>query len=412
MISPPRPPQDEPELLIREAREQQRRRQWTAAAVVALAAASGMSVWAAIPGRGGGAAKPSGAPRAGAARGIEASGRVRITAFGTSGGVTWAINGHGMWLSRNDGRSWRASTPSDLRRVGSYGSELWQRAPEVSFFDRQHGWLLAEDVGGLPARTRQAVFETTSDGGRTWHRSTPRGCCGEFTFLDRRVGFFAGSSRLYETRNGGATWNAVGGRFFGSPLIFLDARHGVAMLDGGFLQTSDGGMHWTSPLLSGAPPAAGNPTIVGSPVERAGGRLVLIAEHDFDKQMYPGDWRSIPYVSDDGGTTWTARPPLPSGLTPYSNGHGNDLSAVRPGIWFLAARRELGVTTDSGQTWKPVQPVDLPAGWTIASIDFTSPNLGWAIFTGPERRSVLVRTTDGGVHWTPAGPRAPRHRKR
>ena len=413
ILAPPQHPADEPEALIREARERQRRRQALAAAVVALAAAVGLSVWAAIPGRGGGGSRPAGGPRAGAARGVDVSGRVRIAEVGSSGGVTWALNGHGLWLTADGGRTWRLSTPPGLSRLGAYRAELWQRIPEVTFLDRRHGRLVAFDVGGLPRRAHQSEFEVTNDGGRTWHRSLPHDCCGEFSFVTGRVGFFVGrQGGLYGTRNGGASWRHVGGRFYGAPLTFLDANRGVAMLDGGFLQTSDGGRHWMSPLLSGRPAAAGNPTVTWAPIQRVGDRLVLLAGHNFGKGSQ-GGWRVIPYASDDGGASWTARPVLPRWLMPYAprNGHGTDWSAASADVWFVTAGRELGVTTDAGQTWNPVRPVDLRPGWRIASIDFTSPTVGWAIFAGSGRR-VLMRTTDGGLRWQAAGPRVRRHEKK
>jgi hypothetical protein len=376
---------------------------------VALVAAAGLSVWAAIPGRGGTDRGGNGRGAAAASRGIDNAGRVQIVEVGTSGGVTWAINGVGMWLTTNGGRSWRASAPRHVHEMG----DLIERVQQVRFLDRRHGWLLAVDVaGGLrPAWRRHAEFDWTSDGGRTWHWTIPNGCCGPFSFVNRRLGFFSGSNRLYETRNGGASWRPVGGRFFGGPLTFVDARHGVSLLGRGFLRTADGGRHWTSPLLSGQPPSAGNPTVVGGPIELVGNRLVLTAERDFAKAMYPGDWRTVPYFSDDGGASWTSRP-FPRWWVPYiGSNDGNRFSAAGADVWFAAARQELAVTTDAGRTWRSVRPVGIPARWIIGAIDFTSARVGWAIFDGP-RQSVLVRTTDGGVHWKPAGPRSSRPKPR
>jgi hypothetical protein len=381
------------------------------AAGVAIAAAVGLSVWAAIPGRGGRQQAASGGGAAAAARGIDNIGRVPIVEVGTSGGVTWAINGIGMWLTVNGGRTWRASLPPHVAAMG----DAVDRVQQVQFLDRRHGWLLAVDVrGGLrSASRRHAEFDWTSDGGRTWHWAMPRGCCGEFTFLNRRVGFFVGDGRFYATRNGGASWQPVGSRFFGGPLTFVGARHGVSVLDGGFLQTSDGGRHWTSPTLSGEPPSAGNGLLVNTPVAAFGRRLVMPGERDaqFPKATDPRDWRSIVYVSDDGGSTWTARP-LPRWWIPYVGADdGARFSAASATVWFAAARQELAVTTDAGRTWRRVRPVGMPARWIMGAIDFTSAKVGWAIFNGPSQR-VLMRTTDGGVRWKPAGPRRPGHHKR
>ena len=52
-----------------------------------------------------------------------------------------------------------------------------------------------------------------------------------------------------------------------------------------------------------------------------------------------------------------------------------------------------------------------PQAW-IKKIDFTSSRVGWAVFYGLGTHTNLFRTTDGGVHWTQAGPLARRHTHR
>jgi photosystem II stability/assembly factor-like uncharacterized protein len=397
MISPPRLPQDELELLIEEARERQRRRQLTAAAVVALAAAVCMSVWAAIPGSGGGRATPSGAPRAGAARGDAAGHHVQVLREGSSGGVTWVINSSGMWLTTNAGRTWRASAPARLAHLGLVD----QRIAQVTFLDRRHGWLYSGDVNPISAPLARGAFFRTNDGGRTWQRATPVGCCGNFSFVNSRLGFFFGGKGLYETRNGGATWTLAAGPNYGGSPTFVDASHGATLLDGGLLWTDDGGLHWTNSRLSGKLPAAGNGLMAVGPIAAFGRELVLTAEAR----------RVIPYVSSDAGAHWAPRP-FPSWWIPYvGSNDGNRFSAATPTDWFAAARNELAVSTDAGRTWKLVRVADVPRRWIIGSIDFASATVGWAIFDGP-KQSVLMRTTDGGVDWRPAGPRTSRPTKR
>ncbi|HZS30393.1 MAG TPA: hypothetical protein VFA37_03985 [Gaiellaceae bacterium] len=398
------PPQDELELelLIREARARQRRRRLIGAAAVAIWAAAGLSLWAAIPGLGGRNGGSGGGPRATSARSVDNSGRVQISEVGTSGGVTWAIDNKGMWLTTDGGRAWRAAIPATIRRLGLVSQHISQ----VTFVDRRHGWLYSGNVASNSAPLARSALFRTSDGGRSWQRATPKGCCGDLSFVDDRLGFLAGPRGLYETRNGGASWTRIGSQGSGEPL-FLDARRGVLLLDGGILRTADGGRRWTSILLSGQPPAAGNKTVVMGSLAAAGHRLVLISERDFAAKMYPGDWRTIPYFSDDGGASWTRRP-TPKGWVPYiGSSDGNLLSAPTANGWVAAARHELAVTTDAGLTWRIVHVAGVPKRWVIGSIDFTSLRVGWAIFDGP-KQSYLMRTTDGGSHWAPAGPKARR----
>jgi photosystem II stability/assembly factor-like uncharacterized protein len=409
MLAPPRSPAppDDLEALIREARARQRRRRVLFAASVAVAAAVGLSLWAAIPGQGSRGHAANGGRAGAAGRGIGNAVHVPIVQAGTSGGVTWAINGAGMWLTTNGGRTWRASAPAHVRAMG----DLPARVEQVNFLDRRHGWLLAVDVKGLrPAWRRHAELDWTSDGGRTWHWTMPHGSAGPFSFVDRRLGFFSGDNGFFETQNGGAAWKAVEGTYYGGLPTFIDARRGVMLLDGGLLRTADGGRHWKGVLLSGQPPAAGNDTFVSPPVAVFGHRLVLTAERVVPSSNGPDDWRVFPYVSDDGGVSWSARP-FPSWWVPLiGSNDGSRFSAASGSVWFAAARRQLAVTTDAGRTWRRVRPVGVPPRWIIGAIDFTSLRVGWAIFNGP-RQSVLMRTTDGGVYWQPAGPRARRHRE-
>lgn len=64
MLAPPKPPHDELELLIKEARERQLRRRLLAAAGVAIAAALGLSVYAFLTGSGVSSVAPANAGRA------------------------------------------------------------------------------------------------------------------------------------------------------------------------------------------------------------------------------------------------------------------------------------------------------------------------------------------------------------
>jgi len=199
VVSPPEPPRpDGLEALIREARARQRRRRLISAAAVAVIAAASLSAWAAVPGLGSGSSSHDRSADVAASRGIDDAGRVPIVEVGTSGGVTWAINGLNMWLTTNGGRTWRASAPQHVRDMG----DVIARVEQVDFLDRRHAWLLAVDVsGGLhPAYARHAELDWTSDGGHNWHWTMPRGCCGDVSFATPRRGFFLGRSRRFQRR--------------------------------------------------------------------------------------------------------------------------------------------------------------------------------------------------------------------
>lgn len=390
VLSPP--PQDELELLIREARARQRRRRLIATAAVAVVAAAGLSLWAAIPGRGNGAGGPAGGRSAGATHGIDNAGRVQIAEVGTSGGVTWALNGLDMWVTTNGGRTWRTSVPPAVQRIG----DLMMRIPQVTFLDREHGWLLTV---GVPEQSRTGAFYRTDDGGRTWHRSIPAGCCGPFSFASRRLGFFLGPSKLVSTMDGGGRWRPVGGtRFRNGVPTFVDARHGVAVGTGNgrLYSTGDGGRQWLSVPVPASEGVFANAAAFGQ-------RLVVPGI----SSTASAPWRLIVYVSGDGGTTWAVRRTPKRWMLRVRSVDPQEFSAASPSVWYAVGRQNLAVTMDAGRSWRLVRVADLPPRWTIQAIDFTSASVGWAIFNGPNQ-SFLMRTTDGGRRWRPAGPRGPK----
>jgi photosystem II stability/assembly factor-like uncharacterized protein len=324
---------------------------------------------------------------------------VPIVEVGTSGGVTWAINGIGMWLTTSGGRAWRASLPPHVAAMGDAAS----RVQQVRFLDSKHGWLVAVDVrGDLQASSRRhAELDWTSDGGRTWHSTVPPGCCGGVSFVTPERGYLLGRSQLLSTTDGGARWRLVSRPGFGGGSVpaFVDADRGIAVVGkNGLFGTVDGGRHWRSIRLAGGTYPLSNAAVFGR-------RLVVPTEG------FAPAARLVVYSSDDGGASWTARP-LPKAWVPYiGSNDANRFAAASADVWVAAARNELAVTTNAGRTWRLVRAADLPTGWVIGAIDFTSARAGWAIFNGP-RQSVLMRTTDGGVHWKPAGPRrSKRHRR-
>jgi photosystem II stability/assembly factor-like uncharacterized protein len=446
------PPQDELELLIREARARQRRRRILIAAALAAVAGAALSVGAAVPG-GGAATHSDGGSSPGAlthnARSPLVGPRVPIVTVGSSGGVTWAFNGLKMWLTTNGGRTWRASAPKHVRDMG----DLMERVGQVHFVDRRHGWVFAVDVkGGLhPAWARHAELDWTSDGGHTWHWTIPRGCCGAVSFLDPEHGWFLGPKNVMETTDGGGTWKAVAREPFayGVP-TFVDAEHGVAVVGKGEVyRTSDGGRRWSRVRLPGHASALPNIAAFGRrlvvPAEVIGPprtQLVVYVSSDggrrWSRVRLPGHASALPniaafgrrlvvpaevigpprtqlvvYVSSDGGASWQARPA--AGWVPLiGDADAQEFSAATPTVWYATRWHELAVTRDAGRTWTPVKVADLPPRWTISTISFVSPLIGWGVFQrgSVPTASVLMRTTDGGVHWKPAGPLEPkRHPK-
>lgn len=319
VVAPPEPPRrDELEALIREARARQRRRLMLLTGAVAAVAAVGLSLWAAIPGRSGGDHATNGGRAGAASRGIEDAGRVPIVEVGTSGGVTWAVNGPGMWLTTNGGRTWRASAPLHIREMG----DVVARVEQVDFLDRRHGWLLAVDVrGGLrPAWRRHAELDWTGDGGRTWHWTMPKGCCGDVSFPTQRRGYFLSPSATFTTIDGGSTWKRV------SALPFSGARPPSSMLAA------------VSPSSAKAS-FSGRSTVAGS--GRGSGFRTSLASRSFS--WFFAGWGPSAFGSSSPPNAWVDPGRASSSTSAMTVGRPGP-----PGPWRAGGLRSSGRTTSVG----------------------------------------------------------------
>ena len=423
VFAPPEPPRpDELELLIPEARARHRRRWLLLAAGVAMAAGVGLAIWAAIPGGSPVVVVRSHGPIASTTGQIGGSSYAHrgISDVGTSGGVTWATDHHHLWLTTNRGRSWRGV------RLRPLGVHLHKGNPnpltniaDVQFVDRQRGWVSSTDRAG--------IYRTT-DGGRTWRVAIPpgcyRGCDGaSIDFLDARHGYALvgvraiASNKLFRTDDGGQTWQLVSQPPVGVPITFLNDRVGFAAGPGPMViglyvgppivtlyRTTDGGRTWSKYEI------AGSDSFVELPIGVSGGHVVLIqnAPNRGDSlNLNPG----TVWVSGAGGGHWSGRAvPFGPGGIPSS------FSPVSPRIWAISSRQDLYVTADAGGHWRKVAVRGLPPRAPIWKIAFSSSRVGWAIvrsrLAGVVGASTLLLTTDGGRHWTIAGPRVRKRGKR
>jgi photosystem II stability/assembly factor-like uncharacterized protein len=416
VVPPESPAQDDPDALIPEARARRRRRLLKLAALVAVLAGIGLAVWAALP-RKGSVVHVSGEPNRGAVnRSSAALSRFRgIGDVGSGGGVTWAISGEGFWLTANDGSTWRRALLPDLDGGAAGGSaDPIANIRNVEFVDRLHGWVSKSAGPG--------IYRTT-DGGRTWRVSIPPGCSavcqgGSIDFLDARRGFAllytpARDNRLFRTVDGGRTWQPVSRPAVYDQITFVDRTTGFAFGGqpqmvigpgrvpdfGNLYETTDGGRTWSSSNI----PDSGR--FVEQPFA-AFGREVVLAQNGPNRNGGINLAPSTVYASPDGGDRWTGHA-IPAGV-----GVPAPFDAVSPSVWVWASRTGLYVTRDGGRSWRRIVLRHLPSAAWVDKIDFTSSRVGWAIFSGVGGHPSLFHTTDGGLHWNPAGPRLPgRHRR-
>ena len=227
-----------------------------------------------------------------------------------SPGSGWALTGHRLFWTSDNGQSWNDITPGDGQRPVS----------KAFFFDAKTGW---------------AVLSGNDD--------------------------TQSSITVASTRNGGATWqNArvaldpiVQGRQVGgvASMYFTDAQEGWIILHlnlssnfsiGAALHTTDGGLTWTA---LPPPPAAGN--------------IAFITRTD--GWMVGGPAQDRLWFTRDGGQNWqSAAIPVPDGCTGSVSIHS--LPSFTGTIYGqLTASTEAPdgncvidyVTEKSGQSWQP-----------------------------------------------------------
>jgi|SRR5579884_365659 len=451
VATPPRPPSPRPALLpdpdalIKEARDRQRRRRRMIGLVLALLVAGGAIGYGVD--RGGGNSAPTGA-KPGASPSSPSTPRQREqqlaraaakTAIGDAAliapGVGWAMNGNALWLTTNDGTSWRRITPPGLR-----GEDVIGRVVDVDFIDAKHGWVSAELNGtrSVNGSLRYGGISITGDGGKSWRLVTLPDCyqCVNtyFSFLDSHHGFAltAGMSprhtfveRLYRTSDGGMHWTLVRPTRFYGRIVFTDVLHGwvltnpsgwaqkpccaIPIGEGLIYRTSDGGRSWQRVIL---------PAPVGYAHERRiatwmrffdarNGAIASLALDRLTKRL-----RVLVDWTNDGGTTWAVRaapraseqPRTQDGL-PYA-----PFSAANTHTWtlFSHTRPVLFRTSDGGRSWSTVAMTPhgkLGSGWAV---DFVKADEGWAVVLAANEIAALVRTTDGGRTWTPLTPPEPK----
>ncbi len=395
--------------LIAEAKQRARRRRLLALGLSAVLAAAAVGV--ALQTRSSSSSSISLERLAAAARE-----QIQATYVGDLGGgviAAWSADGYSVWVTANDGRTWR---PLQQALVDDAGL-----LPPASFLDRRAGWGLG---GGHIMRT--------TNGGRTW-RVGPAlpGQIGTVMtgplFVSRTAGFVEGivgfgtlRDVLFATDDGGRTWQRrslpAGSTVMGTVLGFVSRREGFARGVAGIDATHDGGRTWR--VLFRSRPGC-SPSFDGAFRD---GTIVVTCGNATSNRYY---------VSRDDGSTWSTHT-SPAGV----------LSVLSPRTWFIP-RTPSGVlvTTNAGRSWTLVRPVNVPRPWTLYRVSLVSARDGWAIFRRPGAQravvlaryrrciasgkpkagclfdkqdgldpsshlpqGVIMRTTDGGRHWTPAGP--------
>jgi photosystem II stability/assembly factor-like uncharacterized protein len=313
------------------------------------------------------------------------------------------------YLTSDGGRTWRRA---------------WAGARTVQFLDRDHA--VTVDPGGLEG------FETSGDGGRTWHAGSRPGALEAASalppgapaaaapfFLDATDGWWLGPGggdqprSLWRTTDGGRSWSDLrsGGIAaitdpIASQPAFADRLRGALVGPRGgrpdqapaLLATRDGGRTWQPVALTWPQASVG-------PFDAAVGRVVLVAHGD--RLVLSVDLlvpelgisqlvRRELSVSGDGGLTW-----MPWTAAPGQPSIPSNVAVDDAGRLVQADDRRLWTSADLGLTWQS-RPLPGPAGQLTAVVSarggalFVVASPG-AFSTSPTR---LLRSVDGGDRWT------------
>jgi photosystem II stability/assembly factor-like uncharacterized protein len=341
----------------------------------------------------------------------------------------------GMMLVRttDGGRTWTAVTPAQARPLlASDRNSVILQALSASL-----AWLAVTfdmsqaGYGIHPART---VTFGTADGGRSWTRSAPihaPGYGSSLAFTDATHGWLLQSLgaamqqnpvHVYRTVDGGRRWPLIaetlrrpGAGTSPSGLPVSCDKTGIAFatpadgwltsacfsLEGAVLATHDGGAHWAPQPLP-LPDRACMPALclVSAP-QFFGPTGFLTIDH--------GGKSPYLLVTHDTGATWHAEP-VPPAAGPFGAAHFFD---ARHGLLVSAVEQDTPgqvfyVTSDGGQTWTPVrQGMRFQPGMTV---DFASPQAGFAWNPNATGVPPLYVTTNGGRSWTRYLPQLSRAR--
>jgi photosystem II stability/assembly factor-like uncharacterized protein len=251
-----------------------------------------------------------------------------------------------IYRTADGGRTW-ALVHRDTARGIFYDA--------VAFWDRDHGLVLSDPVGGA------FLVLATDDGGRTWRR-TPR--AGLADALPGEAAFAAGNAAL-----------AVAGR---THAWFVTGGPNGARIH----HTSTGGARWDA-VRAPVAPASASAGLFAVAARAVGGRSGSEVPTTILAVAAGGDYRQArtgtrQLARSDDGVQWIA-----ADLGEQAPGYWSGLAYV-PGTTSVVAVGGAGtaLSRDDGRTWAVVDTT------TLNAVSFASPTAGYAV--GPGGRVLRI----------------------
>lgn len=353
--------------------------------------------------------------------------QTRLTDFqmlNENGGLAWGVtrNALRLYYTQDQGATWSNISPSENVQFPSnpvYGQNIY-------FVDSMHGWIVREGMGGT-----DTIVLRTNNGGASWSLSslskTDKVAAVSFvspekgwilTTVDSTIG--KQEKKLYITEDGGISWKLmesgdeaentsageISKRGYATGMTFSDSHHGfLTAVEFGLPKlyvTTNGGKEWKS-----------GPSFFDRSKFNACGNFNLGSPQFFGREAKSA-WMSLAcssgettkfsgFFTADGGKSWTLST---FGLNQQAGLNRNLAPAFLNEKEGWAIQGDVTYhTKNAGKTWEPlpesrVLQKILDEYPEINKLQMISRKLGWVLVENTDnKRSLLLQTVDGGVHW-------------
>ena len=390
-----------------------------------------------------------------------------------AGQVVSFVDDHEGWLLDSERSSQCDQRPAQIWHTTDAG-QMWQQldargiAPSqcktgMWFFDLKHGFVGAWDA------SHAATIYRTADGGSTWAATTLVPNPPNFQSQQGGVGYEVawikqfgsnlylaayGTPYLYRSSDGGASWqwftkeqsnslvmvtetrwldlsmpgqsmeSVDGGRAFGpyasdftadepksTRFVFADALVGYASAASALIQrTLDGGRHWSHIATPGASASRSPaPHVSPSPIPMPSFAVLSAPSANVVWALVAGQYL---FRSEDQGSTWDQRGPLPGASPPFISFAGDTTGWALFSTGGTSDCAQDGVqlwrTTDGAATWALVSVAQYgqvsPNGFDLEqckqAVYFEDTMHGFVASGGTSNQAVVYSTSDGGVTWS------------
>lgn len=324
-------------------------------------------------------------------------------AAGVLGNVFWQSAGNHVSLTTDRGQTWRDATvhAEDATPPGALPSATVTQYIDTNNFvvAIASRFYITADAGQT---FRQMFGPASRDAGSQF-------AAGEFTDI-RHGMFLTSNGALLATADGGRTWNRQDYPPSGSgpvALHFTSATEGWLVLDGKLAHSTDGGTTWSTPLtnaemtyLSGM--SWGDAThawawnynhlYCTSDAGATWTPATLPANMNVTSATMTGPLTGVVAsyygnggaTTQDGGVTWQ---PITTNVN-----IGNVVHTRGQAVWSLGPY-SVARSKDGGRTWQAAGPA--PSGAAYAGISFADDLHGWLVGAN----GTVLRTIDGGDTW-------------